>query len=142
MSLFHFQREIMWPTLINNQYTQLKLSCRNVHVVKHYLHSNSGLDLCPNDPRIKRMLPLQQDSDVAKIVKDPIYRTKSIMWKRPVVQNFIYGNGDLDLWTNDPKLKRFLPLLQGNHVVMFGRFPTCRTIVIMRKRQCCQKLYL
>jgi len=27
----------------------------------------------------------------------PIYRTKGIMWKRPVVKNSIYSNGDIDL---------------------------------------------
>jgi hypothetical protein len=32
-----------------------------------------------------------------------------------VVKNYIYSNGDLELWPNDPKINRVLPLPQGNH---------------------------
>jgi hypothetical protein len=39
----------------------------------------------------------------------------------PVVKNSIYSNGDLDLWPNDPKINRILPLAQGNHVAKFGK---------------------
>jgi hypothetical protein len=39
----------------------------------------------------------------------------------PVVKNYIYSNGDLDLWPNDPKISRVLPLPQGNHVAKFGK---------------------
>jgi hypothetical protein len=52
----------------------------------------------------------------------------------PVVKNSIYSNGDLDLWPNDPKINRVLPLPQGNHVTNFGQDPIYRTKVIMRKR--------
>ena len=38
-----------------------------------------------------------------------------------VVKHSIYSNGDLDLWPNDPKINRVLPLPQGNHVAMFGK---------------------
>ena len=31
----------------------------------------------------------------------------------PVVKNSIYSNGDLDLWPNDPKINKVLPLPQG-----------------------------
>jgi hypothetical protein len=34
-----------------------------------------------------------------------------------MVKNYIYSNGDLDLWPNDPKINRVLPLPQGTHVV-------------------------
>jgi hypothetical protein len=34
---------------------------------------------------------------VAKFGKDPIYRTKVICGNDPVVKNYIYSNGDLDL---------------------------------------------
>ena len=34
-----------------------------------------------NDPKINRVLPLPQGNHVAKFVKDPIYRTKVILWK-------------------------------------------------------------
>jgi hypothetical protein len=48
----------------------------------------------------------------------------------------------LDLWPNDPKVNRVLPLPQGNHVVKFGKDPIYRTKVIMWKWPCCQQLYL
>ena len=43
---------------------------------------------------------------------------------------------------NDPKINRVLHLPQGNHVAKFGKDPIYRTKVIVRKRSCCQKLYL
>jgi hypothetical protein len=45
----------------------------------------------------------------------------------PVVKNYIYSNSDLDLWPNDPKINRVLPLPQGNHVVKFVEDPIYRT---------------
>jgi hypothetical protein len=51
----------------------------------------------------------------------------------PVVKNSIYSNGDLNLWPNDPKIIRVLPLPQGNHVAKFGKDPIYRTKVIVRK---------
>jgi hypothetical protein len=49
------------------------------------------------------------------------------------VKNYIYSNGDLDLWPNDPKINRVLPLPQGNHVAKFGKDSIYRTKVIERK---------
>jgi hypothetical protein len=40
------------------------------------------------DPKINRVLPLPQGNHVVKFGKDPIYRTKVIMWKRPCCQKF------------------------------------------------------
>jgi hypothetical protein len=51
----------------------------------------------------------------------------------PVVKNYIYSNGDLDLWPNDPKINWVLPLPQGNHVAKFGNDLIYRTKVIVRK---------
>jgi hypothetical protein len=48
------------PSLVKIQYTELKLSCGNDPVVKNYIYSNGDLDLCPNDPKINRVLPLPQ----------------------------------------------------------------------------------
>ena len=79
IGFFPFNRVIMWPSLVKIQYTELKLSCRNDHVVKHSIYSN--LDLWPNDPKINRVLPLPQANHVAKFGKDPIYRTKVIVQK-------------------------------------------------------------
>jgi hypothetical protein len=45
----------------------------------------------------------------------------------------IYSNGDLELWPNDPKINRVLPLPQGNHVAKFGKNLIYRTKVIVRK---------
>jgi hypothetical protein len=47
-------------------------------------------------PKINRVLPLPQGNHVVKFGKDPIFRTK-VMWKRPIVKNYIYSNGDFDL---------------------------------------------
>ena len=51
----------------------------------------------------------------------------------PVVKNYIYSNGDLDLRPNDPKINRVLPLPQGNRVAKFGKDLIYRTKVIVRK---------
>ena len=40
-----FHRGIMWPNLVKGQYTELKLSCGNDPVVKHYIYRNGDLDL-------------------------------------------------------------------------------------------------
>jgi hypothetical protein len=56
----------------------------------------------PNDPKINRVLPLSQGNHVVKFVKDPIYRTKVIVRKRPCCQKIIFIASDLDLWPNDP----------------------------------------
>ena len=105
----------------------------NYQTVNNSIYGNSDLDLWPNDPKINNVLPLPQGNHVAKFVKDLIYRTKVIMRKDPVVKNSIYSNGDLDLWPNDPKINRVLPLPQGNHVAKFGKDPIYRTKVIVRK---------
>jgi hypothetical protein len=62
----------MWSSLVKILYTELKL-CANDPVVKNSIYSNGDLDLCPNDPKINRVLPLPQENHVAKFVKDPIY---------------------------------------------------------------------
>ena len=51
----------------------------------------------------------------------------------PVVKNYIHSNVDLDLWPNDLKINKVLPLPQGNHVVKFGKDSIYRTKVIVRK---------
>jgi hypothetical protein len=79
---------IIWPSLVKFQYTELKLSCGNNPVIKNYIYSNSDLDLWPNDPKINRVLPLPHGNHVAKFIKDPIYRTKVIVRKRPCCQKF------------------------------------------------------
>jgi hypothetical protein len=71
----------MWPSLVKIQYTELNLSCGNYPVVNNSIYSNSDLDLSPNDPKIIMVLPLPQGNHVAKFGKDPIYRTKVIVWK-------------------------------------------------------------
>jgi hypothetical protein len=43
------------------------------------------------------------------------------------------SNVDLDLWPNDLKINKVLPLPQGNHVVKFGKDSIYRTKVIVRK---------
>ena len=151
----------MWPSLVKIQYTVLKLSCGIDPVVKKNIYCNSDLDLWPNNPKINGVLPLPHGNHVVKFGKDPIYRNKVIMRKRPCCQNiilivtvtltfdimiprwkgffpihsgimwsslvkilytelklssgndpvvkiYIYSNGDLDLWPNDPKIKTII----------------------------------
>jgi hypothetical protein len=50
--------------------------------------------------------------------RSPLYtELKLSCGNDPVVNNSIYSNGDL--WPNDPKINRVLPLPQGNHVAKF-----------------------
>jgi hypothetical protein len=51
------------------------------------------MHLWPNDPKINRDLPLPHGNHVVKFGKDPIYRTKVIMWKPPYCQKFDLGRG-------------------------------------------------
>jgi hypothetical protein len=67
------------------------------------------------------------------LVKIQHTELKLVCGNDPVVINSIYSNGDLDLWPNDLKINRVLPLPQGNHVVKFGKDPIYRTKVIVRK---------
>jgi hypothetical protein len=96
----------MWSSLVKIQYTELKL-CGNDPVVKNSIYSNG--DLWPNDPKINRVLPLPQENHLAKFGKDPIYRTKVIVWTparpppaipnhiiRPVTELALYTNHLLD----------------------------------------------
>jgi hypothetical protein len=69
----------MWSSLVKIQYTELKLSGGNHHVVNNYIHSNGDLDLGPNDTKINRVPTLPQGNHLVKIGKDTIYRTKVIM---------------------------------------------------------------
>jgi hypothetical protein len=64
----------------------------------NYLILNACItrNVCINDPKINRVLPLPQGNHVAKFGKDPIY-TKLSCGNDPVVKNSIYSNGDLDL---------------------------------------------
>ena len=73
----------MWPSLVKIQHTELKLVCGNDPVVINSIYSNGDLDLCPNDLKINRVLPLPQGNHVVKFGKDPIYRTKVIV-RKPV----------------------------------------------------------
>jgi hypothetical protein len=94
----------MWPSLLKIQYTELKLSCGNDPVVKIFIYSNGDLDLWPNDPKIIRVLPLPQGNHVVKFgVKIQYTELKLSCGNDPVVKNYIYSNGNLDLWPNDPK---------------------------------------
>jgi hypothetical protein len=132
----------MWSSLVKIQLIELKLSCGNDSVVKNSIYSNSDLDLWPNDPPKKGFFPLLSAIMWSSLVKIQYTELKLSCGNDPVVKNSIYSNGDLDLWPNDPKIDRVLPLPQGNHVVKFGKDPINRTKVIMRKRLCCQKFYL
>ena len=87
----------MWPRLVKIQYTELKLSCGNDHVVKNSIYSNGDLDLRPNDPKINRVIPLPQGNHVVKFLKIQYTELKLSCGNDPVVKNYIYSNSDLDL---------------------------------------------
>ena len=123
----------MWPSMVKIQYIELKLSCGNDPVVKNSIYSNGDLDLWPNDPNIKRVLPLPQGIMWPSLLKIQYTELKLSCGNDPVVNNSIHSNGDLDLWPNDPKINRVLPLAQGNHVAKFGKDQIFRTKVIVRK---------
>jgi hypothetical protein len=53
------------------------------------------VDLWSNDPNIYRILPLPQGNHMVKFGKDPIYRTKVIMWKRPRAITLVLYIGSL-----------------------------------------------
>ena len=109
---FPFHRGIMWSRLVKIQYTELKLSCGNDPVVKNSIYSNSDLDLRPNDPKINRVLPLPQGNHMTSLVKIQ-YTELKLCGNDPVVRNYIYSNGDLDLWPNNPKINRAFPTSTG-----------------------------
>jgi hypothetical protein len=67
----------------------------------------------------------------SRLVKIQYTELKLSCGNDPVVKNFIHSNGDL--WPNDPKINRVLPLPQGNHVAKFGKYPIYRTKVIVWK---------
>jgi hypothetical protein len=143
IGFFPFHRGIMWSIKI--QYTELKLLCGNDPVVKNSIYINGDLDLWPNDPKIYRVFPLPQGNHVQqdrfRMITLVLYigslpnlatwfpygrgRTLFILGSLPlydpVVKNYIYINGDLDLWPNDPKIYRVFPLPLGNHVAKFGK---------------------
>jgi hypothetical protein len=90
VGFFLFHRRIMWPSLVNIQYTELKL-CGNDLVVRNSIYTNGDLDLWPNDPKINRVLPLPQGNHVAKFGKALIYRTK-VIERKPVRTNNSFSN--------------------------------------------------
>jgi len=63
----------------------------------------------------------------SSLVKIQYTKLKLSCGNYPVVKNFIYSNGDLDLLPNNPKINKVLPLPQGYHVSKFGKYPIYRT---------------
>ena len=86
----------MWPSLLKIQYTELKLSCETTLLSKIIFIATVTLTFGLMTA-INRVVPLPQGYHVVKFGKDPIYRTKVIMRKDPVVKNYINSNSDLDL---------------------------------------------
>ena len=84
-------------------------------------------------PKYIGFFPFHREIMWSSLVKIQYKELKLSCGNDPVVNNSIYSYGDLDLWPNDPKINRFLPLLQENHVVMFGKDPMYGTKVIVRK---------
>jgi hypothetical protein len=56
-----------------------------------------------------------------RLVKIQYTELKLSCGNDPVVRNYIYSNGDLDLSPNDPKINRVLPLPQGRFHCGRGR---------------------
>ena len=140
IGFFPFHRGIMWPSLVKIQYTELKLSCGNDCVVKNYIYSVTlTFDLMT--PKYIGFFPFHRGIMWPSLVKIQFTELTLSCGNDPVVRNSIHSNGDLELWPSDPKINRFFPLPEGNHVAKFGQDPIYRTKV-MWKRPCCQKFYL
>jgi hypothetical protein len=84
-------------------------------------------------PKYIGFFPFHRAIMWSSLVKIQYTELKLSCGNNPVVKNSIYSNGDLDLWPNDPKINRALPLPQGNHVATFGKDPIYRTKVSVRK---------
>jgi hypothetical protein len=71
-----------------------------------------------------RVLPLPQGNHVAKFVKDPIYRTKVIVRKRPLSKIIFIGSFPHDnfssVYWNFTKLGHMIPLWKGKNPIYFG----------------------
>ena len=83
--------------------------------------------------RLYQFFPFHRAIMWSSLVKIQYTELKLSCGNDPVVKKIIYSNGDLDLWPNDPKINRVLPLPQGNHVANFGKDPIYRTKVIVQK---------
>ena len=66
-----------------------------------------------NDSKINRVLPLPQGNYVAKFAKDQIYRTKVIMWKRPLSKIIFIVTVTLTFDLMTPTYIGFLPFHRG-----------------------------
>jgi hypothetical protein len=75
--------------------------------------------------------PFHREIMWTRLVKIQYTELKLSNGNNPVVKHSIYSNGDL--WPNDPKKNKVLPLPHGNHVAKFGKDPIYRTKVIVRK---------
>ena len=69
-----------------------------------------------------------------RVIKIQYTELKLSCGNDPVVRNSIYSNGDLDLWPNDPKINRVLPLPQGNHVakIQYTELKLCGNDPVVR----------
>jgi hypothetical protein len=105
------------------------------------------LNLWPNDPKINRVIPLPQESHVAKFVKDPIYRTKVIVWKWSCCQQG-HHYYKLNFWQQDhfrtitlvlyigslPNLATWFPCGRGITLFILGSLPLYRLIIYIDGR--------
>ena len=128
--------------MVKIQYTELKLSCETILLSKIIFIVMVTLTFDLMTPKQIGFFPFYMGIMWPSLVKIQYKELKLSCRNDPVVKNSIYSNGDLDLWPNNPKINRVLPLPQGNHVAKFGQDPIYRTKVIMRKRLCCQIFYL
>jgi len=133
MGFFPFHRGMMWPRLVKIQYIKLRLSCEKKPVVNFFFIVTVTLTFDLMTPQLIGFFPFHRGIMWPRLVKIQYTELKLSCGNDPVVKNYIYSNGDLDLWPNDPKINTVLPLPQGNHVAKFGKDPIYRTKVIVRK---------
>jgi hypothetical protein len=124
---------------------ELKLSCGNDPFVRNYIYSNGDLDLWPNNPKINRVLPhykynfwqqgcFHMITLVLYIGSLPNLGTRFPCGrgrKTILLSETLFIVSDLDLWPNNPKIKRVLPHPQGNHVAKLGKDPIWRTYLFL-----------
>jgi hypothetical protein len=113
----------VWSSLEKIQYTELRLLCGNDHIVKN---SNFGvITIIPFDNLYRRAYFVMHTFLVCVVFCKPLSVFLSFVILAIVL-------------SADPKINRVFSLPQGNHVAKFGKDPTYRTRVIVRKRSCCQ----
>ena len=103
----------MWQSLVKIQYTELKLPWETTLLSKILCIVTVTLTFDLMTPKQIGFFPFHRGIMWPSLVKIWYTELKLSYGNDPVVRNYIYSNGDLDLWPNDPKIIGFFPLHRG-----------------------------